>query len=170
MPAFFSILVTLQKHTFWHRQQLLFGVSLLRVSCRHGLEDSVLAYQTKSQGSSSSPDIKTKYKKVFLRRFPLSKFLAKTLRVNKIAMKSFSKNLLFGVAFKLQVPPLMKKINIHNISGVRNQVNNPDWRVVIANYVCVCVSIASIVLSFIGVFSFGNLKISAGAKTGECSG
>ena len=31
----------------------------------------------------------------------LSRFLAKTLRVNKIAMKSFSKNLSFGIDFKL---------------------------------------------------------------------
>ena len=29
--------------------------------------------------------------KIFLRRFPISKLLAKTLRVNRIAMKSFSK-------------------------------------------------------------------------------
>ena len=42
-----------------------------------------------------------KIQEVFLRRFPLSGFLATTLRVNKIAMKSFSKNLSFGVAFKL---------------------------------------------------------------------
>ena len=42
----------------------------------------------------------------------------KILRVNKIGMKSFD--------FKLQVLPLMYKINTHNISGVRNQVNNPD--------------------------------------------
>ena len=41
-----------------------------------------------------------KIRKVFLRRFPLSRFLAETLRVNKIAMKSFS-NLSFGVDFKL---------------------------------------------------------------------
>ena len=54
----------------------------------------------------------------------------------KIAMKSFSKNLSFEVDFKLQVPPLMYKINTHNISGVRNEVNNPDRRVVMANYVC----------------------------------
>ena len=65
-------------------------------------------------------------RKVFLRRFSLSSFLAKTLRVNKITVKSFSKNLYFGVDFKLQVPPLIYKINTHNISGVRNQVNNPD--------------------------------------------
>ena len=44
----------------------------------------------------------------------------------KIAMKSFPKNLSFRVDFKLQVPQLMYKININNISGVRNQVNNPD--------------------------------------------
>ena len=31
----------------------------------------------------------------------------------------------------------MYKINAHNISGVRNQVNNPDWRVIMANYVCI---------------------------------
>ena len=41
--------------------------------------------------------------KVFLRQFPLSKFLAKTLRVSKIAIK-FPK----------------KKEKKHNISGVRN--------------------------------------------------
>ena len=40
-------------------------------------------------------------RKVFLRQFSLSKFLAKSQRVNKIAMKSFSKNLSFGVDFKL---------------------------------------------------------------------
>ena len=30
----------------------------------------------------------------------------------------------------------MYKINTHNISGVRNYVNNPNWRVVMTNYVC----------------------------------
>ena len=34
-----------------------------------------------------------KIQKVFLRLFPLSRFLVKTLRVNKIAMKSFSRYL-----------------------------------------------------------------------------
>ena len=67
-----------------------------------------------------------KMQKVFLRRFSLSRFLATTLRANKIAMKSFSKNLSFEVDLKLQIPPLIYKINTHNISGVRNQVNNPD--------------------------------------------
>ena len=33
-------------------------------------------------------------------------------------MKSFSKNLSFGVNFKLWVPPLRYKINTDNISGV----------------------------------------------------
>ena len=33
--------------------------------------------------------------------FPLRRFLAKTLRVIKIVMKKFLKNLLFGVDFKL---------------------------------------------------------------------
>ena len=39
--------------------------------------------------------------KILLRRLSLGRFLAKTLRVNKIAMKSFLKNLSFGVDFKL---------------------------------------------------------------------
>ena len=64
-------------------------------------------------------------------------------------MKSCSKNLSFGVDFKLQVPLRMYKINTHNISGVRNQVNNPNYRVVMANYVCmsclfVCLTIFTI--------------------------
>ena len=46
-------------------------------------------------------------------------------------MKCCLINLLFGVDFKLQVPPLT-----HNVSDVRNQVNNPDWRIVMTNYVC----------------------------------
>ena len=64
--------------------------------------------------------------KIFLQRFPLSRYVAKTLRVNKISMKSFSKILSFGVDFKLQVPPLIYKIRTHNISGVGKKVNNPD--------------------------------------------
>ena len=51
-------------------------------------------------------------------------------------MKIFSKNLSFGVDFQLQVPPpLLYKINTHNISGVRNKVNTPDLRGVMTNYV-----------------------------------
>ena len=54
-----------------------------------------------------------KIQKVFLRRFPLSRFLAKTPGINKIVMKSFSKNnLSFGVNFKLYVTLLLYKINI----------------------------------------------------------
>ena len=49
-----------------------------------------------------SNEIKTKKeKKIFLRRFPLSRFLSKTLKVNKPAMKKFLKNLSFGVDVKL---------------------------------------------------------------------
>ena len=44
----------------------------------------------------------------------------KTLRVNKIAMKSFPTDLSFGVDFKLKIPPLMCKVNTNNISGGRN--------------------------------------------------
>ena len=42
------------------------------------------------------------------------------MKVNKIAMKSSSKNLSFGVDVKLHVPPLMYKIKTNNVSGVRN--------------------------------------------------
>ena len=38
-------------------------------------------------------------KKIFFRQFHLSRFLAKSLRVNKTAMKNFLKNLSFGVGF-----------------------------------------------------------------------
>ena len=68
---------------------------------RRGLIGSVLAYSTKSQGSSPKSDIKTKYKKYFFRDFLSADFWTETLKVNNIAMKSFSKNLSFGVDFKL---------------------------------------------------------------------
>ena len=47
--------------------------------------------------------VHTKYeKKIFLRRFPLSTFLAKTLRVNKIYNEKVSqKHLSFGVVVSL---------------------------------------------------------------------
>ena len=50
---------------------------------------------------------KRNMKKLFLRRFPLNRLLAKTLTVNKPAMKKFLKNLSY-------------KINAHNMSGVRS--------------------------------------------------
>ena len=43
--------------------------------------------------------------------------------------KVSQKNLSFGSDFKQGVLPL------HNISGVRNQANNPDWRILITNNV-----------------------------------
>ena len=42
-----------------------------------------------------------KYEKYFFGDFLSSRFLAKTLRVNKPAMKKFVKNLLFGVDIQL---------------------------------------------------------------------
>ena len=51
-----------------------------------GLLDEKLGFETQARHPH-------KIRKVFLRRFPLSRLLAVTLRVNKIAMKSFSKNL-----------------------------------------------------------------------------
>ena len=61
---------------------------------------------------------KRNYEKIFPRRLSLSGFLAKTLRVNKIAMKKLLKNLSFTIAIKLSVPPFMYEINAHNIGGM----------------------------------------------------
>ena len=52
-------------------------------------------------GFESQARHQNEIRKIFLRRFPLSRFLAKTLRVNKNAMKSFPKNFSFGFDFKL---------------------------------------------------------------------
>ena len=32
----------------------------------------------------------------------------------------------------------MYKINTHNITTTQHNNNNPDWRVVMTNYVCMC--------------------------------
>ena len=65
--------------------------------------------------------------KIFLLRLLLSRFLAKTLRVNKSAVKSFSKNLFFVVDLKL-----VYKTNAHNMNSVR--------RIGWTNYVCIYLS------------------------------
>ena len=83
--------------------------------CRRGL-----VCRRKSLGSYPRSVIQNEIWKIFLRRLPLSRLMAKTLRVNKAAMKKILKNLSFGVDVKLQVSPLLYKINTHNISGVRN--------------------------------------------------
>ena len=98
-------------------------------------------------------------RKVFIRRFPLSSLLAKTLRVNKIPMESFSKNLSFGVDFKLYFPLLMYKINTHNISGMRNYVNNPNWRIVMTNYVCMYILFMLFFVPFLNNIYFIKLFI-----------
>ena len=65
------------------------------------------------------------FQKLFHRLLPLSRFVAKTLRINNVAIKSFSKNLSLGVVIKLYLLPIVYKINAHNISGVRSQVLIP---------------------------------------------
>ena len=50
----------------------------------------------------------------------LSRFMAKTLRVNKAVIKKFLKNQSFRVDVKLQVPPLTYKITAPNMSYVRS--------------------------------------------------
>ena len=80
-----------------------------------------------SPNSRSDISNKMTFKKIYFQRLPLSKFQAKTL--SKFNCKeNFLKNLWIGIKFKLQVAPLMSKINKHNISGVM------VW-VAMANYV-----------------------------------
>ena len=81
--------------------------------------------ESKNKVEAKSPTILVGTITRVIRRRPdnkteISRFLAKTLFVNKIAMKSFLKYLSFGVDFKLNVPRLMDIINIHNISGMRS--------------------------------------------------
>ena len=67
-------------------------------------------------GHKSKRNMKT----IFLRQFSLSRFLAKTLRINQPAMKNFLENMSFRVDVKLKVSALTYKINTHNMSGVRS--------------------------------------------------
>ena len=77
-------LVRLNFGEYWkHTKTLSYWFNIVQVYWLIRREGSV---QTPGQ----TP--KRKYDKIFLRRLPFSRFLAKTLRVNKIAMKSFSKN------------------------------------------------------------------------------
>ena len=69
---------------------------------RRGLVCSVSTYQAQKHGFVSQVSHqKNEIWKIFLRRLPLNRFLAKTLRLNKIAMKKFLKNLSFGINVKL---------------------------------------------------------------------
>ena len=79
------------------------GEVALVLLCGLSVVGSVLAYQ---------PSKRNMKKNIFLRRFPLSRFLAKTLRVNNLTLpwKNFSKNLSFEVDIKLWFPPLTFKL------------------------------------------------------------
>ena len=107
------------------------------------------------------PDIsnKMKFKNIFIRCLPLRKFLAKYLRVNKITMKNFFINLSFLFDCRSR-----HSINAYRelwcgfihvctayylcIKLIRTQHKwcemlgcNPDWRVVMNNYVCMYVKL-----------------------------
>ena len=64
--------------------------------------------------------------KIFLRRFPLSRFLSKTLSVNKPDMKNFlkkkkkKKSNVWNRLSTVGPKPLTYKINAHNMSGMRS--------------------------------------------------
>ena len=105
----------------------------ITADCVSGIKPAIVSqYIVKFFSGSLKVSLKKKKNRVPV----ISRFLAKTLRVNKPAMKNFLKNLSLGVDVKLYVPPLTYKINAHNISGVRSNLN---WRIVMANYVWMCV-------------------------------
>ena len=54
--------------------------------------------------------------------FFLADLWQKTLRVNEITMKKFLKNLALGNDFKLWIPPLIYKVNTHNMTVSANIV------------------------------------------------
>ena len=106
-------------------------VSIVNIIAYHAIYDTVLSKQSRRQcfgllnvrsGFEPQARHRKRKQKVLLRQLSLSRLLAKTLSINKIAMKNYSKNLSYEVDFKLQLPSKL----IHNISGVRNQINNPD--------------------------------------------
>ena len=72
---------------------------------------------------------------IFFRRFPLSRLLAKTLRVNKIIMKSFSK--FCRSESTLNCRSSHSSIKLTHTTWVGEKLDrNPDWRVVMANEWC----------------------------------
>ena len=68
---------------------------------RRPSQNSTTSVVDDKPGFNSQARHQNEIQKILLRRVPLSRLLAKTLRVNKIAMKSLLKNLSFGVDFKL---------------------------------------------------------------------
>ena len=66
-----------------------------------GLAGSVLAFLDVKPGFQPQARHQNEIRKVFFRRYPSSRFLKKNLRVNKIFLKKFLKNLSFVVDFKL---------------------------------------------------------------------
>ena len=65
------------------------------MKCRRSLVDSMLALKRRARVRMPSQNPKRNIKKIFARRFPLSRFLTKTQRVNKPAEKEVLKNLCF---------------------------------------------------------------------------
>ena len=65
----------------------------------------------------------------------LSRFLAKTLRIIKAAMKSFSKICRSETTLNCRSRHSRIKLT-HTTCVVEKVGRNPDWRIVMANYVC----------------------------------
>ena len=91
---------------------------------RHDYAPNIVLYWKMNEVAASGVTSNQKYKKFFSAYSSQQIFdknsVNKILKVNSFAIKSFSKNLSFGVNFKLQVPPLAYKIYTHNISNVRS--------------------------------------------------
>ena len=66
--------------------KILYKCCILYGVMRNKIKNYLLQLSVSNRGIAY---IKTKYEKIFLRRISLTRFMAKTLRVNKIAVKSF---------------------------------------------------------------------------------
>ena len=80
--------------------------------------------------------IETKYEKYFFGDFFSADFWPKLWQQIKLPRKIPQKICHSVSTLNCRSPRLIYKINTHNIGGVRNYGNNPDWRIAMTNYVC----------------------------------
>ena len=116
-------------------------------------------------------------KQIFLRRLPLSRFLAKTRKVNKISKKNFSKICHSKSTLNFNVLPLMYKMNALVISGVRSQVEILSEELQCSDQLCMYVCnldesklnttnmIFVGMMAFVGVLTFARMITSVGIIT-----
>ena len=111
----------------WIFKACFYEMRIRATECRRSLVGSVLANYTESQGSRTRPAIKIKYKKYFCGDF-LSADVCQKLWELKLPWKLYQKKYCRSEStLNCWSRHLCIKLT-RNISGVRNSVNNPDWR------------------------------------------